>query len=161
MKAKHGLVLLSALSAGVLAAPPMAPTRYPHRSEQAITHLCGGIGETESTRLKQTASNYDAMLVFARSDGAYLADVNVEIRDARGRPILNERCDGPIMLFNVPRPGIYQIRAEFDGYAKNRTLHIRNNAPARLLFILSSFGDAATGGQVSEAAPLAAQRIEG
>lgn len=140
MKAKHGLVLLSVLSASVLAAPPTAPAQDAQlqpRSEQPITYLCGGIGETEAGDMKQAASKYDAMLVFARSDGAYLADVNVEISDARGRPILNELCDGPIMLVAVQRPGTYHIRADFDGRTQSRTLHIGTKGPTKQVIILS------------------------
>jgi hypothetical protein len=140
MKAKHGLILLSALSASVFAGSPIEPARYPQpqqRSEQPITYLCGGIGETESASMNQAANNHDAMLVFARSDGAYLADVNVEISDARGRPILNERCNGPIMLLDVQRNGTYHVRADFDGRTQSRTLHIGGKGPTKQVIILS------------------------
>lgn len=140
MKAKHGLVLLSLLSATVLAAPPIASERDPHlqlRSEQGITYLCGGIGESEAGNMKRAAGNYDAMLVFARSDGAYLADVNVEISDARGRSILNGLCDGPIMLVDVQQPGTYRVRAEFDGRTQRRSLHIGTKRPTKQVIIWS------------------------
>jgi hypothetical protein len=89
-----------------------------------VTYLCGGVGAEEASYMKSQASGYDMMLTFAAKDGSYLADVNVDIRDTKGQPILQTKCDSPIMLIDVPKSGTYRIRADAAGYSLNRTAKV-------------------------------------
>lgn len=96
------------------------------KTENGITYLCGGIGTTEADLMKREAENYNLMLTFAESSGAYVADVHVEIADARGKPILETVCDAPIMLVNLPTARSYRIRAEVAGHPVNKTVRVRS-----------------------------------
>ena len=96
------------------------------KTENGVTYLCGGVGLDEAQMIKSEARNYDLMLTFAARDGSYLADVNVEIADARGTPVLTTKCDAPILLVDLPKSGNYRIRSETEGRAVSRTAYVQN-----------------------------------
>lgn len=111
--------------AGVDAAAAAAnDTRPKPRTRHDVTYLCGGIGREEAAYMKRQARGYDLMLIFATRDGAYLADVNVELRDAAGNSVLQTRCDSPMLLVDLPRGGNYRVVAEAAGYRLDRTARI-------------------------------------
>lgn len=96
-----------------------------------VTYLCGGVGEEEAAYMKKEAKGYDLMLTFAARDGAYLADVDVDIKDAKGNSVLQAACDGPILLVDLPRSGTYRVRAETAGYQLNKTVRVATSAKKR------------------------------
>lgn len=103
-----------------------ALVRLAPQTENGITYMCGGVGQLEQAFMKQEANKYDMMLTFATSKGAYLADVNVDIRDGSGGSVLQTSCDGPIMLVNLPKAGKYQVRADAGGYLQNKNVNVRS-----------------------------------
>ncbi|OWW21011.1 hypothetical protein [Noviherbaspirillum denitrificans] len=106
-------------------APAPSPTdRLKPATQDNTTYMCGGVGEEESTFMKQRAKDYDLMLTFATRSGAYLADVDVDIRDAAGNTVLQIACDSPILLVDLPKGGTYKVRAETAGYALNKTVRV-------------------------------------
>lgn len=100
-------------------------------TQDDVTYLCGGIGDEEVAYMKQEAKGYDLMLTFAARDGAYLADVDVDIKDARGNSVLQMACDAPILLVDLPRSGTYRVRAETAGYELNRSVKVNAGAKKR------------------------------
>jgi hypothetical protein len=107
--------------------PPPAPmSQLEPKMENGITYLCGGVGEDEVQAMKQAASDYKLMLTFAAVNGAYLADVNVDIADARGRSVLQAKCDAPIMLVDFEQGGNYRVRAEANGHMLTRSAKVRS-----------------------------------
>lgn len=95
------------------------------KSENGVTYLCGGIGAAEAAQMKREAANYNLMLTFAESSGAYMANVSIDIADERGKPILHTVCDAPIMLLNLPTAGSYKITAEVNGNPVSKTVRAR------------------------------------
>lgn len=95
------------------------------KSENGVTYLCGGIGAAEAAQMKREAANYNLMLTFAESSGAYMANVSVDIADARGKPILHTVCDAPIMLVDLPAAGSYTITAEVNGNSVSKSVRAR------------------------------------
>lgn len=89
-----------------------------------VTYLCGGVGEDEEAFMKQEAKGYDLMLTFAARNGAYLADVNVDIADAKGTSVLQATCDAPIMLVDLPKSGNYRVSADAAGYTLRQTVKV-------------------------------------
>lgn len=114
----------SEAGAELRAAAP-APARLQPQTQDDVTYLCGGVGIEEASYMKQQARGYDLMLTFAARDGSYLADVNVDIRDAKGNPVLQTNCDSPILLVDLPRSGTYRIHADAAGYALNKTARVQ------------------------------------
>lgn len=111
--------------AGADLVPPPSPiARLKPVTLDDVSYLCGGVGEEEITYMKQEAGDYDLMLTFATRKGAYLADVDVDIKDARGNTVLQMACDSPILLVDFPRGGAYKVRAETAGYTLNRTVRV-------------------------------------
>lgn len=114
----------SEAGAELRAAPP-PEARVQPQTQNDVTYLCGGVGAEEAAYMKQQARGYDLMLTFAARDGSYLADVNVDIKDAQGNPVLQAKCDAPMLLVDVPRSGTYRIHADAAGYALDRTAKVR------------------------------------
>ncbi len=116
MKNKGNFVL-SLLAIGMLQAIPALaadPSALPPaQTQNGITYVTGGIGETESNAMKAAAGHYDLMLTFAERSGAYLADVKVNIADRSGDSVL-DLVSGPILLVDLPA-GRYTVRADVEG----------------------------------------------
>ncbi len=121
------LVLAGLASASVFAQSDDLMPQIEAKTENGITYVCGGVGLEESTAMKQAASDYDLMLTFAASNGAYLADVNVDIADARGKSRLQTTCNAPIMLVDFDDAGKYRVQAEANGHTLTRSAQVRNS----------------------------------
>lgn len=103
------------------------PSRLQAKTVQGVTYLCGGVGEEELSYMKQQARDYDLMLTFAARDGSYLADVGVVINNAAGASVLQTRCDGPMLLVDLPADGTYRVHAEVNNYAIDKTVKVRSS----------------------------------
>lgn len=112
---------------------PAPMTHIEPKQENGIIYLCGGVGEEESTAMKQAALDYDLMMTFAASNGSYLAGVKVEIADARGRPLLRTSCDAPIMLVDFEESGTYRIRARANGHSVTSRTQVRVGRKVRTI----------------------------
>ena len=105
--------------------PAPAPmSRLEPQTVNGVTYMCGGVGDNEVATMKRSARDYDMMLTFATKRGEYLADVNVDIKDAKGKPLMHARCDGPIMLVDFPQGGTYRVHAETGGYSLDKTARV-------------------------------------
>lgn len=102
----------TALGAAHAQMPPM-------RGEGAARYVCGGIGSDESTAMRAAMKDHPLSLLFARADGAYLADVAVVIQGAGGAPALSLRADGPVCLVDLPA-GRYTVQATVEGMTKKQ-----------------------------------------
>lgn len=126
----------------------------------AVTWLCGGISRPEADYMQRRAADYDLKLTFAGADGAYLADVNVEIRTRQGELVLQTACDGPIMLVDVPKDGSYRIAAEAEGRQQTRSVRV-NKARAQSATLVWPDAAAVGGQRPSSGAGVPAQRAQG
>ncbi|HJV86008.1 MAG TPA: hypothetical protein VJ698_11090 [Noviherbaspirillum sp.] len=104
-------------------APPLADRLQPV-VQGDVTYVCGGVGAEEASSMKRQAKNYDLMLTFAAKSGAYLADVNVDIKDPKGNSVLQASCDAPMMLIDLPHSGNYKVHADAAGYKLDRTVRV-------------------------------------
>jgi hypothetical protein len=123
--------------------PPVPMKEVAPITKDGVTYLCGGVGEEETARMKSDARDYDLMLTFAERNGSYLANVSVDIADARGNSVLQATCDAPIMLVDLPKNGTYRVRAEAEGYSVARTaqVHVTGRTRSRVLVWPSQAGD--------------------
>jgi hypothetical protein len=99
--------------------------RLEPKTENGITYVCGGVGQEESNYMKKQAGKHDMALTFAARGGEYLANVNVEIADAKGNAILQTTCDGPMMLVDFPKAGTYRVKADASGYRQGQTITVK------------------------------------
>ncbi|MGV3741088.1 MAG: hypothetical protein ACO1NO_02125 [Burkholderiaceae bacterium] len=116
--------------------PPAPMTSIAPVTENGITYLCGGVGLDEADYMKREARNYDFMLTFAAQNGSYLANVNVDIADARGQSLLKATCDAPMMLVDMPQNGNYLIRAETAGQTASRTVQVRDGRQGKAMTLI-------------------------
>ena len=101
---------------------------------QAAAFQCGGVGVGEQDRMKADAPNHDLMLTFATPGGAYVADVDVEIR--RGaQVVLRGHCGGPLLLADLAPAGRYEVQATSKGRVQRKAVTIGTSKPARLSFV--------------------------
>ena len=106
-------LLALACAAGVFAV--QAQSAMPQwKGEGAVRYVCGGIGSDESNAMRAAMKDHPLALLFARADGAYLADVQVDIKGADGAPSLALRASGPVCLVDIPA-GRYTIDATTTG----------------------------------------------
>ena len=90
---------------------------------ESAAFRCGGVGDADQKRLKAEAGQHALMLTFASGDGAYLADVDVQIRRA-GQVVVEGHCSGPIMLVDLAPAGSYEVVATAQGRTQRQTLSI-------------------------------------
>lgn len=110
------MVLASLGPAGALAAEHVAMQRDP-----AI--VSGGVGIASQEELKSREREFNLKLVFTLTEGNYVADVDVVIRDAAGKTVVEHEAKGPLVLARLPR-GTYTISAMYEGRTQSRKVSV-------------------------------------
>lgn len=126
----------SGMQSSIPPAPPAGPAEPVPKVAGGISYMCGGVGEDEANSMKQAARDYGLMLTFAARNGSYLADVNVDITDSRGKSVLKTMCDAPIMLVDLPKGGTYRVRAEANGHALTTTARVPGKGNAKAVALV-------------------------
>ncbi|BEP45486.1 carboxypeptidase-like regulatory domain-containing protein [Variovorax sp. V15] len=111
------VLLACACAAGATAAQAQG-AMPPWQGAGPARYVCGGIGSDESTAMRAAMKEHPLALLFARADGAYLANVDVTIKggDAGNAAALAFRASGPVCLVDVPN-GRYVIDVAAPGGA--------------------------------------------
>lgn len=126
------LILFPAICAAALAATAQTPRMdvdgLPYndieKTSDGIEYVAGGIGVEAQERFNKLAKDrFNLKLVFTLNEGNYIADVNVAVKDARGRTVVEEMADGPYLLAKIPR-GRYTVTATYDGKTVTRTMQV-------------------------------------
>lgn len=120
---RRGLTACVVLSVSTFALAQSTSTMPPMRGEGAARYVCGGIGLDESTAFRAAMKDHPLALLFARADGAYLAEVQVRIEGADGQAVLTLRAGGPVCLIDLPA-GRYVVHARLDGEAKQQSVTV-------------------------------------
>ena len=89
--------------------------------QDAGRYVCGGVGSDESLAMRAAMKAHPLALLFARASGAYLADVDVMVKDAKGGTALAMRASGPICLVDLPA-GRYTVEAASEGVTKSQVV---------------------------------------
>jgi hypothetical protein len=125
-------LLACACAAGAMAAVPAQAqgAMPPWQGAGSARYVCGGIGSDESAAMRSAMKEHPLALLFARADGAYMANVDVTIKggDANNAAALAFRATGPVCLVDVPN-GRYVIDAAAAGGAvKSQTVTVGGGA---------------------------------
>lgn len=122
------------LIAGALAASAGAYATTQGNSPQGYAWLEGGVGTDENAALDAERSRYSLSIVTAeRGTGAYLADVDVRISDARGTLVLAHRLQAPRLMIALP-PGKYTVQAAFRGQVQRQEASVGSGAQHQSVF---------------------------
>lgn len=102
--------------------------------QDGVRYVAGGIGTEGREAMAAMRRDFNLALTFAvLRTGNYVADVDVELRDARGKRVLAARADGPWLYAKLPA-GIYQVRARYGEASQARKVTVRDTGTAALYF---------------------------
>ena len=99
------------------------------RAAQPVPFAQGGVGKDERAVMGRLARNYNVRMQFSeRRDNELVQDVDVVVRDARGRRVFARRDAGPLLDVRLA-PGTYDVSATVHGQtrAQRVTLHSRDH----------------------------------
>jgi hypothetical protein len=81
--------------------------------------LTGGVGIESGEALRPRLREFNLKCVFTLVEGDYIADVAVKIADSRGRVVVEQLSDGPLLLTRLPA-GRYLATLTFEGVTQTR-----------------------------------------
>lgn len=85
--------------------------------------LSGGTSSESRAMLQSLENQYNTKLVFTGKNGAYLANVGVDVRDSSGNTVMESTTDGPILLMNLPQ-GRYTVSANAEGFNEQQSITV-------------------------------------
>ena len=91
--------------------------------EHHANFVSGGVGISSQEELKSREREFNLKLVFTLTEGNYVADVDVVIRDASGRTVIAHGAPGPLLMARLPR-GTYTVDATYEGRMQSRKVSI-------------------------------------
>jgi hypothetical protein len=97
-----------------------------------IEYRSGGFGLDEAQDMRNARSDYSLGLTFATQAGAFVADVDVQVRSASGELVLSRQGQGPMVLANVPA-GRYTIRTTAEGRSQTHEITVPRSGHRHLV----------------------------
>jgi len=105
------------------------------KTVQGYPYLSGGVGTDERIALEERGKDFNVKLVFADSDGSFIAAVTLEIVGAKNEPIASLTTNGPWFYIQLP-PGIYHVKATFAGQIKEaKALRVSRDKRVQQVFV--------------------------
>lgn len=98
-----------------------------------VPFVSGGVGLENREEMRALASGYNLHMIFSTAEGAYVADVAVEIKDADGGTVLRAVSDGPWLYAKLP-PGTYTVAVEQGGSTITKRIAVNAGKPSTLHF---------------------------
>ena len=128
------ILLLGALGLAPAAIAQTESSLPAARTVAGVKYVQGGIGRDEAAAMMSEARNYPLAVVFSGgTDNHFVANVELRVRDASGRTVLQTHSEGPIVLVDLPA-GKYLVDAEYRGKAVQRSAELSPKRAARLDF---------------------------
>jgi hypothetical protein len=94
------------------------------RRIDGVLVVTGGVGSDEVDEMTLALPDYNLKVTAAaRRSGAFLADLALEVRDARGVRVLGVTLEGPILLARLP-VGTYELRLTYRDKTQTRTVGV-------------------------------------
>ncbi len=85
--------------------------------------VAGGVGEHAQGQLEAIEKRYNLKLVFTLTEGNYVADVDVSIKDAQGRTVVERFVGGPMLMAQLPF-GPYTVAATYRDKTESRQIKV-------------------------------------
>jgi hypothetical protein len=130
-------VLCAALGAATPTFAASAPNLPPEHHVGIVSYRSGGVGDDEAKAMQEIARQYPLELEFVAHEGnghaAFLADVDVAIRDGGGNLVLQTTTDGPFLLARMPA-GRYLVTAKYDNAQRIRHISVPAHGGRRVVF---------------------------
>lgn len=109
--------------------PGLAQDMPPTQTSNGVTFVTGGIGQSRIEAFRKAAPDYNLRATFTAPGGAFMADVNVTLKDAQGNTLVTTITEGPFFYAQVP-PGRYELTAAFGNQSFQRKLEVSQVAAA-------------------------------
>jgi hypothetical protein len=126
MKFQLRRVVAALLAVACLLVPAAVAALESGKTAQGWAYAWGGASHEELTELHSRRGDYSLWVVTAAmKTGAYLADVQVRIRDRKDKRVVFEQTiDGPWLFVALPL-GSYEVEATLNGMGQRRltTIH--------------------------------------
>ena len=90
-------------------------------------YMCGGIGSDQAAAFKAARSHYPLSLNFGQKLGnkvAFIADIQVVIRDQYDQTVVNINSEGPFCLLDMDY-GKYQVYVTYEGQTLHQTIEVK------------------------------------
>jgi len=120
---------LASTAVGVTA--PQSPLQM--KKYGSIPHMSGGVGADERDRLIAKSHGDNLRLSFAMQNGEYLGGAEVDIKDNKGKQILEAASSGPLFFAKLPA-GSYTVEATNMGQTLTRTVNIPTEGQSPIFF---------------------------
>ena len=135
------IVALFVSKTAISSAPELMPKEV---KVENFSYISGGIGESESIRMKSLAKTYQLEIVFIQrpiprqSEAVdvkeeYLSNIQLLIQDHHLNPVLNLETDGPYLLVNLAS-GRYLLVAGHHGLIKQQWVNVSADKHQRVVF---------------------------
>ena len=131
-------LLLAAVASTAAAAPPAAPMAetpaVASAERDGVRYVNGGFGVDEARAVQRQSKDYSLRMMFsAGRDGAYIADVGIDIVDPRGRSVFALADAGPLTAVDLPA-GKYTVKATYGAMKSERAVEVAKGKPAQVNF---------------------------
>jgi hypothetical protein len=107
------------------------------RQDHGVSYVSGGVGDEERERIQAFARDFSLELLLVSKSGAYLANVDVVIKDARGKQLLAAKTEGPLFYAKLPK-GHYKLEATKSGETVRKTTDLSGNGQRKLILRFST-----------------------
>jgi len=142
MKPLLNILSSTLMAANIFVATPaisdsMGSSLPPETNQGNVSFVSGGIGQSEAMTFQNSAKHYPLEIEFVMKDeptNAFLANVDVVIRDNAGKAVLRTVSQGPFLLASLP-PGKYWITANLDGIIQREAIHVRDNEHEKTILV--------------------------
>jgi len=121
-----GLTLLLTLTTNLASAADIK------HSSKGFAYMTGGIGEEETTSLKQSQKQFNLHLLFSIGDGEAATDVDVRIFDSNNQLIFRLLGASPRLNIRLPADS-YSIVATFNGEKQSHHFTLEENEAKRVI----------------------------
>jgi hypothetical protein len=112
-----------------LAVHAIAQSLPPRQVENGVSFITGGVGREKVDAFRQAAGDFNLRATFSQTDGAFVAGVQVELRDAQGKTLVTTKTEGPFFFAKVP-PGTYEMVATYGDHTQQRRLVVNAGSAA-------------------------------
>lgn len=105
-----------------------------------LSFMIGGSSEDESKAMVDEAKKWPLHVEFTEQEGKSkksISGVELQIINHVGKPLFNEKCNGPIFLGKLT-PGKYQLEAKYEGIVKKHAVTIIDGKSTKVVFHWSS-----------------------
>ncbi|MCX7960784.1 MAG: hypothetical protein N2653_04300 [Burkholderiales bacterium] len=118
-RAVRAAALLLTATAPHSAAQPLA-----FATEGDVRYACGGAGVEERRALAALEAEANLKLAFVtKKRGGFLADAEVTVADAAGKPLLRTVAPGPMCVLRLPQ-GRYRVSAALGGATRSASVAV-------------------------------------